>query len=60
MAGRKSTYQKNVERYIKEYGEYILRGLLQLTPEERQKFMLMLEEEDKKSSQKETSKREDG
>ena len=32
MASKQSTYQKNLERYMREYGEILLRGL---TLEER-------------------------
>jgi len=65
VAGRKSTYQKNIELYIKEYGEVLLRGLSLeerlrgLTPEEvlrglepetREKLKQLIKNQDEKQS----------
>ena len=55
-AGRKSAYQKNIELYIKEYGEVLLRGLTPeeilrgLDPETREKLKQLIRAQDEKQS----------
>ncbi len=56
MSGKKSTYQKNLELYMKEYGEVLLRGLTPeeilrgLDPETREKLKQLIKNQDEKQS----------
>ena len=64
MAGKQSTYQKNIELYMKKYGKVLLRGLSLeerlrglteedlrgLDPETREKLKQLIKNQDEKQS----------
>jgi len=56
MAGKQSTYQKNIELYMKKYGKVLLRGLTpeeilrELEPETREKLKQLIKDQDEKQN----------